>query len=84
MVFATCSKLALLPGSASLFGSICCALTWKPAARDHRPQHDAAPPARPLRCRVGHQVPAHMGLPDAWLEKNVMTWPAGSRTVNTS
>jgi hypothetical protein len=40
--------------------------------------------ARPVQRKVGHQVPVHVGLPEAWLEKNVMTWPAGSRTVKTS
>ena len=33
---------------------------------------------------VWHQAATHMGLPEAWLEKNVMTCPAGSRTVKTS
>jgi hypothetical protein len=28
--------------------------------------------------------PAYTGLPETWLEKNVITWPAGSRTVKTS
>ncbi len=33
---------------------------------------------------VGHQASCHIGFPDAWLEKNVITCPAGSWTVKTS
>ena len=37
-----------------------------------------------LELIVWHPAATHMGLPDAWLEKNVMTCPAGSWTVKTS
>lgn len=30
------------------------------------------------------EVDGHVGFPDAWLEKKVITWPDGSRTVNIS
>src|SRR6267143_6991846 len=57
---------------------------WPPERIDEMDDSERKDNARTKNHENSCGQDVHVGLPEAWREKNVITWPAGSRTVKTS